>query len=255
MDPEKAVAVVTGGGTGIGRAVTLALAGAGAHAVVVAFSRSQAEAEATAEQARALGCRSRTVAADVADDRQVRRMAQDVVAEFGRVDVLVNNAGTTRAVDHADLDGLTDEIWHEVLDVNLLGAFHCARAFAPARRASGGAVVNISSISGYRAGGSSIAYGVSKAAMLQLTRNLAVALAPEVRVNAVAPGTVAGTRWQPGLHGEEGFAERAERERELVPLHRTAEPEHVAQAVLGLLGMDMVTGTTVIVDGGKHVVY
>ncbi|MFC6018799.1 SDR family NAD(P)-dependent oxidoreductase, partial [Plantactinospora solaniradicis] len=147
------------------------------------------------------------------------------------------------------------EIWHDILDVNLLGAFHCARAFAPALRAAGGAIVNISSISGYRAGGSSIAYGVSKAAMLQLTRNLALALAPQVRVNAVAPGTVQHTRWQPNLHGEAGFAERAARERETVPLHQTAAPDHIAQAVLGLLAMDMVTGEALIVDGGKHITY
>ncbi|MGI5211438.1 SDR family NAD(P)-dependent oxidoreductase [Plantactinospora sp. CA-290183] len=255
MRLEKAVAVVTGGGTGIGRAVSLALARAGADAVVVNFNRSQAEAEETAARAREWAGRSRALAADVADDLSVRAMADRVLTTFGRVDVLVNNAGGTRAVEHADLDGLTDEVWHDILDLNLLGAFHCARAFAPALRESGGAIVNISSISGYRAGGSSIAYGVSKAAMLQLTRNLAVALAPEVRVNAVAPGTVQHTRWQPGLHGAEGFAERAAREREVVPLRRTADPEHVAQAVLGLLGMDMVTGEAIIVDGGKHVTY
>jgi 3-oxoacyl-[acyl-carrier protein] reductase len=254
-DLATAVAVVTGGGTGIGRAVTLALARAGARAVVVNYRRSAAEALDTVRQARALGCRAEAVAADVADDAQVRRMAARVLADFGGVDVLVNNAGTTHAVDHADLDGLTDEIWHEVLDANLLGAFHCARAFAPALRTGHGAIVNIASISGYRAGGSSIAYGVSKAALLQLTRNLAVALAPEVRVNAVAPGTVAATRWQPGLHGDEEFARRAALEREVVPLRRTAEPEHVAQAVIGLLGMDLVTGEALILDGGKHVTY
>jgi NAD(P)-dependent dehydrogenase (short-subunit alcohol dehydrogenase family) len=249
------VAVVTGGGTGIGRAVTLALARSGCRAVVVVYRRSADDASETVAQARALGCQARAVAADVADDAQVRAMAAGVLTEFGEVDVLVNNAGTTRAVDHADLDGLTDEIWHEVLGANLLGAFHCARAFAPALRATRGAIVNIASISGYRAGGSSIAYGVSKAALLQLTRNLAVALAPEVRVNAVAPGTVAATRWQPGLHGAEEFARLAAREREVAPLQRTAEPEHVAQAVLGLLGMDLVTGEALILDGGKHVVY
>jgi len=141
-----------------------------------------------------------------------------------------------------------------VLDVNVLGPFRMARAFAPALRESRGAVVNIASISGYRAGGSSIAYGVSKAALLQLTRNLAVALAPDVRVNAVAPGTVA-TRWQTDMHGEEAFQRRAAAEREAVPLKQTAGPEHVAQAVLGLLAMDLVTGETVILDGGKHVMY
>ncbi|MEE6261130.1 SDR family NAD(P)-dependent oxidoreductase [Plantactinospora sonchi] len=255
MNLEQTVAVVTGGGTGIGRAISLALARAGAEAVVVNFNRSATEAEETVAEVRRWAGRSRAIAADVADDAAVRAMADRVRAEYGRVDILVNNAGGTRMVEHADLDGLTDDIWHEILDVNLLGAFRCTRAFAPALRAAHGAVVNISSISGYRAGGSSIAYGVSKAAMLQLTRNLAVALGPEVRVNAVAPGTVQHTRWQPGLHGEQGFAERAAREREVVPLRRTADPEHVAQAVVGLLGMDLVTGEAIVVDGGKHVVY
>lgn len=254
MDLGKAVAVITGGGTGIGRAVALALARAGAAAVAVTYTRSEAEAVATADQLRGLGCAGLPVRADVADAAQVRAMAYRVLDEFSRVDVLVNNAGTTRVVDHADLDGLTDEIWRQVMDVNVLGALHCVQAFAPALRATGGAVVNIASVSGYRAGGSSIAYGVSKAALLQLTRNLAVALAPQVRVNAVAPGTVS-TRWQTNLHGEAGFAEFTRQERERVPLARTADPEHVAQVVLGLLGMDLVTGEAIIVDGGKHVVY
>jgi NAD(P)-dependent dehydrogenase (short-subunit alcohol dehydrogenase family) len=254
MELSGAVAVVTGGGTGIGRAVTLALARAGAAAVVVNYSRSRAAAEATAESAAALGCLAEAVAADVTDDGQVRRLAERVTGEHGRVNVLVNNAGGTHAVDHADLAGLTDEMWRDVLEVNVLGAFRCTRALAPALRAAGGAVVNVASISGYRAGGSSIAYGVSKAALLQLTRNLAVALAPQVRVNAVAPGTVT-TRWQTNLHGAEEFARRSASEREVVPLRRTAGPEDVAQAVLGLLGMDLVTGEALIVDGGKHVMY
>ena len=254
MELNKAVAVVTGGGTGIGRAVTLALARAGAGAVVVNYHRSRADADATVEAVTALGCRAEAIAADVTDDPQVRRLADRVIGTYGRVDVLVNNAGGTHAVEHADLDGLTDEMWRDVLDVNVLGAFRLTRALAAGLRASGGAVVNIASISGYRAGGSSIAYGVSKAALLQLTRNLAVALAPQVRVNAVAPGTVT-TRWQTNLHGEQEFAQRSAREREVVPLHRTADPEHVAQAVLGLLGMDLVTGEALIVDGGKHVLY
>jgi 3-oxoacyl-[acyl-carrier protein] reductase len=254
MELRNAVAVVTGGGTGIGRAVALALATAGAGTVIVNYHRSAADADATVEAVAALGCRAEAVPADVTDDAQVRRLAERAVGDHGRVDVLVNNAGGTHAVEHADLDGLTDAMWREVLDVNVLGAFRCTRALAPALRAAGGAVVNVASISGYRAGGSSIAYGVSKAALLQLTRNLAVALAPQVRVNAVAPGTVT-TRWQTNLHGEEEFARRSAQEREVVPLHRTAGPEHVAQAVLGLLAMDLVTGEALIVDGGKHVLY
>ncbi len=254
MELRDTVAVVTGGCTGIGRATVLALADAGVRGVAASWTRSSDAADALVADAAGHGCDVLTAPADVTDDAAVRAFADSVLDRFGRVDVLVNNAGTTRAVPESDLDGLTDAIWHEVLDVNVVGAFRSTRAFAPALREASGAVVNVSSISAYRAGGSSIAYGVSKAAMVQLTRNLAGALAPDVRVNAVAPGTVA-TRWQTGLHGEEGFAERALAERETVPLRRTSGPEHVAQAVLGLLGMDMVTGETVIVDGGKHVRY
>ncbi len=251
MELRDTVAVVTGGGTGIGRATAVALAAAGAAGIVVTYSKSAAEAEAVAA---ALPCRALAVAADVSDAAMVRSLAETVAAEFGRVDVLVNNAATTYRVPHEDLDGLTDEAFGQVLDVNVVGPYRMARAFAPALRAAGGAVVNIASISGYRAGGSSIAYGVSKAALVQLTRNLAVALAPSVRVNGVAPGTVA-TRWQTGLHGTEEFERRAAAERATVPLRQTASPEHVAQAVMGLLAMDMVTGETVILDGGKHVLY
>jgi NAD(P)-dependent dehydrogenase (short-subunit alcohol dehydrogenase family) len=251
MELRDTVAVVTGGGTGIGRATALALAAEGAAGIVVTYSRSAGEAAAVVEE---LPCRAVAVRADVADDGRVRALADHVLREFGRVDVLVNNAATTYRVPHEDLDGLTDDAFHQVLDVNVVGPFRMARAFAPALRAARGAVVNVASISGYRAGGSSIAYGVSKAALLQLTRNLAVALAPEVRVNAVAPGTVA-TRWQTALHGEEAFERKAAAEREAVPLRKTAGPEHVAQAVLGLLRMDLVTGESVILDGGKHVTY
>ena len=251
MDLRDTVAVVTGGGTGIGRATALALANAGAKGVVVNYSRSAEEAHALVAE---LDCEAVAEQADVGDDEQVRAMADRVRERFGQVDVLVNNAATTYRMPHEDLDGLTDEAFARVLDVNVLGPFRVVRAFAADLRAARGAVVNIGSISAYRAGGSSIAYGVSKAALLQLTRNLAVALAPEVRVNTVSPGTVA-TRWQTGLHGVTGFAERARAERESIPLRRTSGPEHVAQAVLGLLAMDQVTGESVILDGGKHVTY
>ena len=251
MDLTGTVAVVTGGGTGIGAAIAEALARAGADAVVVGYTRSVDDARATVARLRELGADgSEALALDVADDAAVRAAAEHVLASHGRVDVLVNNAGTTVPVPFDDLEGATDDIWHDVLDVNLVGAFRCARALGPALREAGGAVVNIASVSAYRAGGSSIVYGVSKAALLQLTRGLARALAPEVRVNAVSPGTVA-TRWQTGLHGEERFAELAAAERARAPLGRTVGPEHVAQAVVGLLHMDLVTGEDVVVDAGR----
>ena len=255
MDLNGSVAVVTGGGTGIGAAVAEGLARAGASAVLVGYTRSEDEARSVVERLCAAGAvGSEAVAMDVTDDDAVRAVARDVVARHGRVDVLVNNAGATVAVPFEDLEGATDAIWHDVLDVNLVGAYRCARALGPALRTAGGAVVNVASISAYRALGSSIVYGVSKAALLQLTRGLARALAPEVRVNAVTPGTVA-TRWQTALHGQEGFDVLAAAERERAPLQRTVEPVHVAQAVLGLLGMDLVTGEDVVIDAGTWLRY
>lgn len=254
MDLTDTVAVVTGGGTGIGAATAQQLVAYGASGVLVTYTRSIDAAEETVTALRHAGAEAHALSVDVRDDAQVRELAADCERRFGRCDVLVNNAGTTSWVDFDDLDGLTDEIWQDVLSVNMIGAFRCARALAPALRAHRGAVVNIASISAHRGIGSSIPYGVSKAALVQLTRSLAVALAPEVRVNSVSPGTVA-TRWQLDRHGEDGFAAMTEREREVAPLAATPQPEDVAAAVLGLLGTDMVTGVDVVVDAGKHLMY
>lgn len=255
MELTGAVAVVTGGGTGIGAAIAEALARAGVAAVAVGYTRSVDDAAATVELLRELGATgSEAVAVDVTDDAAVRQLAARLTERHGRVDVLVNNAGTTVVSPFDDLDAVPDDAWDTVLDVNLIGAFRCARAFAPQLRASSGAMVNIGSIAAHRAVGSSIVYGVSKAALAQLTRALARALAPQVRVNSVSPGTVA-TRWQTGLHGEEGFAALAAAEREHAPLRATPGPEHVAQAVTGLLAMDLVTGQDIVVDAGKWLLY
>ncbi|MBF8190074.1 SDR family oxidoreductase [Nonomuraea sp. K274] len=254
MDINGTVAVVTGGGTGIGAAVAESLARKGAAAVVVNYSRSAAEAEATAGRLRDLGCKAEAVAADVSDDAAVRRLAERVRAAHGRVDALVCNAGTTKWVPFPDLEGLTDDVWRQIMGVNLMGAFYCARAFAPDLRATRGAIVNVASVAGLLGTGSSIAYGVSKAAMLHLTRDLAVALGPEVRVNAVAPGIVA-TRWHIDRVGEQVFAEMAGREEAKAPLRRTARPEHIAQMVTALLEADLVTGEVLVGDGGRHLTY
>jgi 3-oxoacyl-[acyl-carrier protein] reductase len=254
MQLTGAVAIVTGGGTGIGRAVSLALAHAGAKAVFVNYSRSAAEAEATARELRDLGCEGIAHQCDVAVDADCREMVAQAVLRFGRLDVLINNAGTTHHIPHRELESLTDQVWEEIIGVNLRGAFHCARAAAPELRKARGAIVNVASIAGWRASGSSIVYGVSKAGLMQLTRNLAAALAPEVRVNSVSPGLVA-TRWFRQQYGDEPADAQEQFMAQHTPLGAVATAEHVAQAVMGFLGMDLVTGENLIVDGGVHIAY
>jgi NAD(P)-dependent dehydrogenase (short-subunit alcohol dehydrogenase family) len=253
MEMEGRVAIVTGGGTGIGRAVCLRLAKAGAKAVVVNYSRSEKEARATAAELIVLGSDGLAHQADVSSEREVAAMIADVKHRYGRIDVLINNAGTTRFIDHADLDALTDEVWDEIFKLNVKGTFYCCRAAAPELRKTNGVIVNIASIAGYRATGSSIPYAVSKAGVLQLTRALAVALAPEVRVNSVSPGQVS-TRWL-----RQFDAEAADAIEELAaattPLNAIATADHVAQAVMALVDNDMITGQDVVVDGGKNIIY
>lgn len=240
---------MTGGGTGIGRATSLRLAKAGARAVVVNYSRSAAEAESTAKEIGGIAFR-----ADVADEAQVKAMVAATVDRFGQLDVLVNNAGTTHFVPHPDLDALTDEVWNEILSVNLKGTFFCCRAAAPHLKKAGGAIVNIASIAAHRASGSSIAYAVSKAGVVQLTRALALALAPEVRVNSVSPGLVS-TRWFSSRFGDDAAAAQEETFAKATPLRKIATPDDVARAVVSLLENDLVTGQDLVVDGGKNVLY
>lgn len=254
MDLGGRVAIVTGGGTGIGRAVSLRLARSGARAVMVNYSRSAKDAESTAQELRALGVEAAAHQADVADADAVKRMVATCVERFGALDLLVNNAGTTRFIPFADLDALTDEVWDEILGVNLKGTFYCCRAAAPELRKGRGAIVNVASIAAHRASGSSIAYGVSKAGIVQLTRALARSLAPDVRVNSVSPGLVS-TRWFRSRFGEDAAAAQEESFLKTTPLERIASPEDVAQAVVALLENDVITGQDLVVDGGKNALY
>lgn len=243
MNFQDAVAIVTGGGTGIGRATALALAGRGA-AVAVNYSRSQADADATARDIAAAGGRALAVRADVSREDEVRAMVASVVERLGGVDLLVNNAGATEYIALKDLDGVSDAVWDRIFAVNVKGPFYCARAVAPHMRARGrGAIVNVGSIAGLTGDGSSLPYAVSKAAVAGLTRSLARALAPGIRVCNVAPGIV-GTRWT------EGREEHVRRLSAAAPLQRTATPEDVAEIICALLANDAVTGQTIPVDGG-----
>lgn len=239
------VALVTGGATGIGRATVLALVQAGAHGVVVNYRANEQEASSVASQVVRLGGRAVTCRADVSDDVDVRSMVGSAVREFGRLDILVNSAGWTWRVPLCDLDAVTDEMWQRTFSTNVVGAFNCSRAAAPHLRERGdGVIVNIASVAGISGRGSSIPYCVSKAGLVGLTKSLAIALAPAIRVNAVAPGFVA-TRWN---EGREAWHPGIARD---TLLGRVAQAEDVAKVVVGLAAAaSFVTGQVVICDGG-----
>lgn len=249
MDLQGKAAIVTGGGTGVGRATALALARRGCS-VIVNYSRSVDEAKRTASEAAALGVRAVTVQADVADDAACRRLVETAVRELGRLDVLVNNAGATVFVPLANLEGVSSDDWSRVLGVNLIGPFQLARAArAPLEASGAGVIVNVSSVAGIAGIGSSIPYCASKAGLNVLTVILARALAPKIRVNAVAPGFITG-RWLAGGLGDAYEPIKTAMEAR-APLARVCDPEDVAQVILALVAeADMVTGQVVPVEGG-----
>jgi len=251
MELQGRVALVTGGAGGIGGAVVRSLAKAGVAGVAINYRKSAKEAEDLASEMERAGVKARVLQADIQSDEQVRAMVARVGEQFGRLDIVVNNAGVTHWVKLSDLEGLTDKIWDEILDVNVKGAFRCARAAAKLLEASGGMIVNVSSISGVLAPStmSSLAYGTAKAALIYLTRGLAVAMAPKVRVNCVAPAFT-DTPWMSQHFGAE-YQQVISKASAGYPLQRIASPEDIAGAILGLItGGDFVTGQTLIVDGG-----
>ena len=245
-------AIVTGSAVGVGRATALELAKRGAN-VVVNYSRSEDEAKETVAEVERLGAKALLVRADVSRDSEVRAMVERAVDAFGSIHVLVNNAGTTAFVNFADLEGMTEDHWDRILAVNLKGPFFCSRAAAGSLKETGeGAIVNIASVAGTRAIGSSIAYAASKAGLINLTVALARVLAPEVRVNCVAPGFI-DTRWlRQGLG--DAFDPVKQMTAAQTPLGRVSTAEDIAQVVLSLIeGADFVTGQTITVDGGSGI--
>jgi 3-oxoacyl-[acyl-carrier protein] reductase len=252
MDLSGKTAIVTGSAVGVGRATALELARRGAN-VVINYSRSEDDAKEALAEVERLDAKALLVRADVSIDSEARSLVQQAVDAFGGADVLVNNAATTAFVNFADLEGLKEDDWDRILAVNLKGPFFVTRAAAPHLKASGaGAVVNIASVAGIRAVGSSIAYAASKAGLINMTVALARVLAPEVRVNCVAPGFI-DTRWlRNGLGAAYEPVKKATAD--ATPLQRVASPEDVAQVVLGLIeSADFVTGQTVVVDGGTMI--
>ena len=228
------VAIVTGGSSGIGAAAAKLLSGRGWQVAVVA--RNGAEFQA-----------------DVTRDADCRRVAGAVLDKWGRIDALVNSAGSTKFVKHADLDGLSAEDFARVYQVNVVGPFQMIRACAAALKESRGAVVNVSSVAALLGTGSSIAYAASKAALDTMSASLARVLGPEVRVNVVSPGHVR-TPWHEKGRSPAALAELEARYSAAAPLKAVCEPEDVADAIAWLVeGARAVTGEIVYVDGGIHV--
>jgi len=249
MDISGKTAIVTGSAVGVGRAVALDLAKRGAN-VVVNYSRSEAEARQTLAEVEALGAKALLARADVSQDDQVRDMVNETLGRFGAVDILVNNAGITYFVNFDDLEGLTEEIWDRIYAVNVKGLFFCSRAVIPPMKRQGeGCIVNISSVSGVRAVGSSIAYCASKAAVINMTVSFARTFAPEVRVNCVAPGFV-DTRWHQARRDAAEYEAFKAAVGRMTPLGRISTPEDVSRVVLDFIEAEQVTGQTLLVDGG-----
>ncbi len=253
MNVQDKAAIITGGGTGVGRATALALAKLGCH-VAINYSRSQAEAEATAAECEQLGVKAIAIQADVADDAAVQQMVAQVDQAFGRIDILANCAGTTKFIRHADLEAVTDDDWQRIMAVNVMGPFHCIRAVKSAMLRSGeGEIVNITSVAGIQASGSSIPYCASKAALINMTIALARALAPQIRVNNVAPGFITG-RWLEAGLGREAYEHTKQAFERSLPLGQVCTPEDIAATVVGIItGSDVITGQTIVCDGGQTI--
>ncbi len=248
MNLKGKAAVVTGGSRGVGAATALRLAQAGC-AVAINYAKDVSAAQASAARCSAAGVQAILVQGDVADDKACRRLVAQATEAFGRLDVLVNNAGTTRFVPFGDLDAVTESDWDRVFAVNVRGAFQCARAARHALAADGGGVIiNTASVAAFVGAGSSIPYCASKAALVNLTIALARTLGPDIRVNAVAPGFIEGDWLERGLGAEYEAVKRRKSAEAL--LNSVSQPDDIAEAILGLIAARKVTGQTLVVDAG-----
>lgn len=254
MELKGAAAIVTGSATGIGSATARMLAAGGCN-VVINYTKSEAEAEATRAECEGLGAEAVLCRADVSNDADCRRMVQAAYERWGRLDVLVNSAGTTKLCPHDDLEGLSGEDFHRIYGVNTVGPYQMARAAAPHLKAAGhGAIVNVSSGAGIFGRGTSIAYAASKGALNTMTISLARVLAPEIRVNTVCPSLVEG-RWLRNAMGDDVYEARLTQTRARNPLNNVSTPDDVARAVLWLVQeAGTMTGEVLSMDSGRHLV-
>jgi 3-oxoacyl-[acyl-carrier protein] reductase len=247
MDLKGVVALVTGGNGGLGQRICHALAKEGAH-VAIMYARSREQAESVAgELTSRYQIKSQAFACDITDGAAVDRLVGDVTQAFGRLDVLVNDAAYNFAVPFADLDALTPEVWERIMTTNLTGPMLLTKAVAPIMKAQGrGRIVNIASVAGLYPTGSSIAYAVSKAGLIHLTRCMAVALAPETLVNCVAPGLLDGTRATANLRSEQ-----IERSAASSLLKKPADKDDCADMVITMCRTETMTGQAVVIDSGR----
>lgn len=235
---EGKVALVTGSSSGIGEAIARSFDAEGAAVVVNSSSSVEAGERVAGELAQGVYLQG-----DVADPGSVERLLAGTIERLGRLDVLVNNAGTTQVIPHGDLEAASVDVWRRIFEVNVFGTWQLTVAAMPHLCATSGSVVNITSLAGVRPTGSSIPYAASKAALNHMTRLLANVVGPEVRVNAVAPGLV-DTPWTADWDAVRSAVEAT------APLGRTARPEDIAEVTLGLVRSTYTTGQVVVVDGG-----
>ena len=252
MDLQDGVAIVTGSSSGVGAATARQLAERGAN-VVINYANNAEGAHATQQACEAFGVETVVVKADVADDADCRRLAAAAEERWGRIDALVNNAGTTKFCAHTDLDGLDRQDFLDIYSVNTVGPYQMVRAVEPAMRRGGrGSIVNVASIAAIIGIGSSIAYAASKGALVTMGLSLARVLGPQIRLNTVCPGFIQGEWLEQGM-GAERYARTKAHLEKTTPLQLTTTPDTVAEAILYFLGgADVVTGETLIVDGGYH---
>lgn len=254
MDLQDGVVIVTGSSSGVGAACARQLAEVGCH-VVVNYSRNEEGAQATAAACQEFGVETEVVRADVAEDADCRRLVAAAEARWGRLDGLVNNAGTTKFCAHENLEGLDKQDFLDIYGVNLVGPYQMARAAAPVMRRGGrGSIVNVASIAGVMGIGSSMAYAASKGALITLGLSLARVLGPEIRVNTVCPGFIQGEWLAKGL-GRDTYERMKSNLEKNVPLGQTATADTIAEAILYFLaGAGLVTGETLLLDGGHHLI-
>ena len=247
MELSNRVALVTGGGSGLGLATTKTLAESGAD-VCVSYRDNKDRAVSACDKVKAMGRRAALVELDQSDPASIEAAIESVIEQLGQIDILVNNAATNIPVPFPDLEALTPEIWDQLFNTNLRGPFLLARAAAPhLRQSDAGRIVNVGAMIGLMPAGSSIAQSVNKAGMIHLTRCLAVALAPGVTVNCVAPGLMEGTQMSGRVPPE---TVNAMRERSL--LKRNTSIQDVADQVVQFCRAESVTGQVLVIDGGIH---